>query len=287
MDINRAMHRPWTPPIISRTRLLRERTVVEHVFVGEALRALWCRGVVDVEESLRSEFDAYGYDLVMARGDIVRHIQFKTGKSAKPGDISIALALTDKPSGCVLWIRVSDRLDLGPFFWFGRAPGKKLRPIGDYKSPMRPTRNKLGERPLRKNHRLISGDEFDRFEQMDDVLEARRISGVCPERRRSCHEPARPHSLPDPARAARTHSRRRRAGRHPLPGIFRRDHPQPAHAPRLQPRGRGVSRMVRGGRRALDRAHRAAACSDLDRVADQARVRAEREAEARRHSPPV
>jgi hypothetical protein len=40
------------------------------------LRALWCRGVFDVEV-LRSEFDAHGYDLVMARGRIVRHIQLK------------------------------------------------------------------------------------------------------------------------------------------------------------------------------------------------------------------
>jgi len=30
-------------------------------------------------EVLRSEFDAHGYHLVMARGPIVRHIQFKTG----------------------------------------------------------------------------------------------------------------------------------------------------------------------------------------------------------------
>lgn len=61
---------------------LRER-VVEHVFVGEALRTLWRWGVVNVEV-LRSEFDAHGYDLVMARRRIVRHIQFKTGTSRRP-----------------------------------------------------------------------------------------------------------------------------------------------------------------------------------------------------------
>src|SRR5271155_4726123 len=68
---------------------LRER-VVEHVFVGEALRNLWRRGAVDVEV-LRSEFDAHGYDLVLAHGRIVRHIQFKSGTSKKPGDISVSL----------------------------------------------------------------------------------------------------------------------------------------------------------------------------------------------------
>ena len=64
---------------------LRER-IVEHVFVGEALRRLWQRGVTDVEV-LRSEFDAGGYDLVMSRGKVTRHIQFKSvmveGKAAR------------------------------------------------------------------------------------------------------------------------------------------------------------------------------------------------------------
>jgi hypothetical protein len=55
---------------------LRER-IVEHVFVGDALRRLWQHRVTDVEV-LRSEFDAGGYDLVMSRGRIDRHIQFKT-----------------------------------------------------------------------------------------------------------------------------------------------------------------------------------------------------------------
>jgi hypothetical protein len=94
---------------------------------------------------------------VMARGPIVRHIQFKTGKSAKPDDVSISMALADKPSGCVLWICVSDKLDMGPFFWFGNTPGKPLPPIDAYTSPKRATHKKDGERPLRKTHRLGSG----------------------------------------------------------------------------------------------------------------------------------
>jgi hypothetical protein len=148
---------------------LRER-IVEHEFVGVALRTLWCRGVVDVGV-LRSEFDAHGYDLVMARGRIVRHIQFKTGTSSKPGDVSISMALADKPSGCVVWIRVSDKLDLGPFFWFGGAPGDPLPSLDGYAIPMRATHNKDGERPPRKNHRLIPGNQFQRLETINEVLE--------------------------------------------------------------------------------------------------------------------
>jgi len=51
---------------------LRER-IVEHIFVGDVLRALWRRGILDVE-ILRPEFDAHGYDVVLSRGRIVRHV---------------------------------------------------------------------------------------------------------------------------------------------------------------------------------------------------------------------
>ena len=62
---------------------LRER-IIEHVFVGDALRRLWQRGVTDVEV-LRSEFNAGGYDLVMSYRKIVRHIQLKTtSQTARP-----------------------------------------------------------------------------------------------------------------------------------------------------------------------------------------------------------
>ncbi len=156
---------------------LRER-IVEHLFVGDALRALWCQRVFDVEV-LRSEFDAHGYDLVMARGPIVRHIQFKTGTSAKPGNVSVSMALAEKPSGCVLWIRISEKLELGPFFWFGGAPEQPLPSIEAYSAPKRATHNKDGERPLRKNHRLIPGDQFHRFDKIEDVLKA--LFGNMPE----------------------------------------------------------------------------------------------------------
>jgi hypothetical protein len=148
---------------------LRER-IVEHVFVGDALRTLWGMGVLDVEV-LRSEFDAHGYDLVMARGRIVRHIQFKTGTSRKPGDVSVSQALALKPSGCVIWMRVTAELAIGPYFWFGAAPGEPLPEIDSYANPLRPTRNKEGERPPRKNHRLVPGASFREVVTLTELLE--------------------------------------------------------------------------------------------------------------------
>jgi hypothetical protein len=148
---------------------LRER-IVEHVFVGEALRTLWRRGIVDVEV-LRPEFDAHGYDLVIARGDIIRHIQLKTGTPKKPSDVSIPSSLSEKPSGCVVWIHVSHGLDLGPYFWFGGLPGQPLPAIEDYTVPLRATHNKQGVRPARTNHRLVPKEKFDRLDTIDAVLD--------------------------------------------------------------------------------------------------------------------
>ena len=63
--------------------------IVEHLFVGEILRALWCRGITDVEV-LRSEFDAHEYDIVLARGPVVRHVQLKTQAGGDVGCERIA-----------------------------------------------------------------------------------------------------------------------------------------------------------------------------------------------------
>jgi hypothetical protein len=147
---------------------LREH-IVEHVFVGDALRELWRLGVSDVEV-LRSEFDAHGYDLVMGRGSVVRHIQFKTGSQAKPSRVSVALPLAQKPSGCVIWIAVTKDLRLGPFFYFGGAPGEPLPPIGQYTAPKSTRRRKNGNRSARKNHRVVPTKEFVEVVTMAELL---------------------------------------------------------------------------------------------------------------------
>jgi hypothetical protein len=144
---------------------LRER-IVEHVC--DALRSLWRHGITDVEV-LRSEFDAHGYDLVMARGSIVRHIQFKTGTS-KPRNVSVALALGHKPSGCVVFIKINPALDMGPFYWFGGAPGAALPSVASYPNPTRTTPNKAGEYPVRQNHRELPSVAFEELPSLDNVL---------------------------------------------------------------------------------------------------------------------
>lgn len=137
---------------------LRER-IAEHVFVGDALRTLWQLGIHNVEV-LRSEFDAHGYDLVMARGSVVRHIQFKTSTAKKPSKVSLARVLAEKPSGCAIWMRLDQDLNMGPYFWFGGLPGWPLPAIDGYPNAVRPTRNKESVRPVRADHHEVPGAVF-------------------------------------------------------------------------------------------------------------------------------
>jgi hypothetical protein len=147
---------------------LRER-IVEHVFVGEALRELWQLDVTDVEV-LRSEFDAHGYDLVMCRGAIVRHIQFKASTKRKPPKVSVHRSLYYKPSGCVLWIKVTDELKMGPYYWLGGAPGEPLPPPGVDFRATKGRRNKEGKRQNRPNHVDVPGSNLQSIENLSEVL---------------------------------------------------------------------------------------------------------------------
>jgi hypothetical protein len=132
---------------------LREK-IVEHVFIGDALREFWRSRIVDVE-ILRSEFDAFGYDLVLERGPITRHIQLKAGLN-KPDRVGIAEALATKKSGCLIYIQISGELDLESFYWFGSEPNAPLPTLTRY--PLR--RKTTGARSPRQGHRTLPGTAF-------------------------------------------------------------------------------------------------------------------------------
>lgn len=156
--------------------ILREK-IVEHVFVGDALRRLWQRGVTDVEV-LRSEFDAGGYDLVMSYRKIVRHIQFKSvTQNGRAAAVRISLKLMEKPAGCVIWIVVSPRLELKSFLWLGELPGKPLPDISELKVS-KGRRNREGTRLERPNYRRVPRSRFEHLSTLDAVLD--RLFGPLP-----------------------------------------------------------------------------------------------------------
>jgi hypothetical protein len=149
--------------------VLRER-IVEHVFVGDILRTLWRRGLTDVEV-LRSEFDAHGYDLVMVRGRIIRHIQLKTIlENGKAADVKVSLKLADQPSGCVIWIVIDKDLQFKSYLWFGGLPGLPLPDIRDLKVAKHTKGDAAGIKAERIHHRIVKRNHFKALQSTEEVL---------------------------------------------------------------------------------------------------------------------
>ncbi|WP_051679753.1 hypothetical protein [Pseudorhizobium marinum] len=145
---------------------LREN-IVEHLFVGDALRLLWRKGVVDVE-ILRSEFDAFGYDLVISAGSLVRHVQLKSGTKLKP--VSTARLLAEKPSGCIVFIEINDGLDLLRFHSFSSKAGMPLPDISAFKTAKRTTPKSDGTKPEPMKHVVVPISKFEMHATLDDLL---------------------------------------------------------------------------------------------------------------------
>ncbi|RWA45670.1 hypothetical protein AU476_01145 [Cupriavidus sp. UYMSc13B] len=155
--------------------VLRER-IVEHVFVGDAMRRLWQLGVMDVEV-LRAEFDTSGYDLVMSCGNVIRHIQFKVSLvDGSRGNINVNLKLGQTPSGCVIWLGVTDDLEIADYRWFGGEPGRTLPDITDRAAGRQTRANAQGVKAERQNQRILTKGEFETLGGLDDILD--RLFGI-------------------------------------------------------------------------------------------------------------
>ncbi|MGF6611454.1 hypothetical protein OKW45_006376 [Paraburkholderia sp. WSM4175] len=128
---------------------------------------------------LRSEFDAGGYDLVMSYGPTVRHIQFKVMVAGgKRASVTASLKLMDKPSGCILWIVVTDALDFHSFLWFGNSPGQPLPDLRTLKIATHTKANAEGMKLPRLGQRTVPRSAFTPLASLDDVLE--RLFGPLP-----------------------------------------------------------------------------------------------------------
>ncbi|BDA85466.1 hypothetical protein Sa4125_30080 [Aureimonas sp. SA4125] len=148
---------------------LRER-ILEHSLVADIWRLLWSAGITDVE-ILRSEFDGYGYDLVIAWGVVVRHVQLKAGRLKNPGNFDIATSLADKPSGCVVYLDVDDALEVRAYWYFGAEPGEPMPSLEGYRPARRIGRTAEGVRPDRKNHVRLRGSGFQRLDGLEQLVE--------------------------------------------------------------------------------------------------------------------
>jgi len=146
--------------------------LVEHLFVGELLRHLWCRRIVTVSV-LRPEVDNAGYDIVLTHGGVIRHVQLKcsrAGTSAAGQNINSSLSA--QPSGCVLWMVVDEELRFQHFRWFGGIPGQPLPPLEKYKKARHTKANSQGVKAVRPSIRMIPKSSFTQLPNMGAVIDA-------------------------------------------------------------------------------------------------------------------
>jgi hypothetical protein len=149
-------------------------SILDHIFIGELGRALWCAGVKDFE-ILRGEVDAKGHDLVIECNGIVRHIQLKsTYRGSRVDEVTISLDLQRKRCGCVVWLEFdATNMTLGPYLWLGGAPGDPLPDLGDkvaQHSRARRTVEGARLRSPRPNHRVVKKTRFTRFADVDGLV---------------------------------------------------------------------------------------------------------------------
>jgi hypothetical protein len=134
--------------------------VLEHRFLAEVTSTLWRQGVTDFEV-LQSQVDSHGYDVVIEALGVIRHIQLKAMvHGGKRQAVGVNQRLAAKPSGGVIWMVYDPAtLALGPFYWFGGAPGHRLPELGNRVA--RHTRgNAAGLKAGRPRHRLIAKSRF-------------------------------------------------------------------------------------------------------------------------------
>ena len=149
--------------------------LVEHLFMTDLLQTAWLNGAL-VVEVLRCEADIHGYDLVLGRGDVVRHVQLKSSTdTAKAAYQKVNMALAQKPAGCVVWVRMKElpslgRIDLS-YSFFGGGPHEKLPITNKHKVAKHAKANAKGVKAERPMIRKVSKSEFRPVGGMMELLE--------------------------------------------------------------------------------------------------------------------
>ncbi len=167
------MDRPATSDTAHFLQSSYREALLEHLFIGALLRALWCAGPIRAEV-MKPQVDDAGYDLVVEANGISRHIQLKGSfRGAKTAYQKVHLRLGKKPSGCVIWIVFDpETLELGPFLWFGSSPGRRLPNLSSFKVARHTKGDATGHKAERPMLRVIPKGRFRRLDSIEDVLRA-------------------------------------------------------------------------------------------------------------------
>ncbi|MDF1822272.1 MAG: hypothetical protein P1U64_11890 [Alcanivoracaceae bacterium] len=147
--------------------------LIEHLFIGELLKLSWARGGCTLEVA-SPEVDNSGYDVIAEDLGVVRHIQLKASYiGGRTATQKVHTRLSDKPSGCVIWIYFDEEtLELGPFLYFGSEPGQPLPSLDSLKVARHTRGNQDGYKAERPNIRTLPKGRFEKLNTVEQVYTA-------------------------------------------------------------------------------------------------------------------
>jgi hypothetical protein len=135
--------------------------LLEHLLIGDLLKYSWFHAGANLEVSQPS-IDRSGHDVVLEANGVTRHVQLKSSSSRATTAVQkVHVGLSSKPSGCVIWTRFDpDNMRLGPFMFFGDAPGAPLPSLAGFRTAKHAKGNAEGVKKERPNLRVVSISNF-------------------------------------------------------------------------------------------------------------------------------
>ncbi len=146
--------------------------LIEHLLIGELLKFSWLSKDFTLEIA-KPEVDNSGYDIIAESNGVIRHIQLKAafvGSATASQKIHIALA--KKPSGCVVLVYFSNEtLELGPYYFYGAAPGFPLPSLDHLRIAKHTKGDAGGVKAERPNIRMLNRGQFEKLNTVNDLYE--------------------------------------------------------------------------------------------------------------------
>lgn len=143
--------------------------LIEHIFISELLKRSWIKNDYSLEIS-KPEVDNSGYDIIAESSGVIRHIQLKASHiTSSTARQNIHIKLSQKPSGCIVWVHFNDQLELTSFRFFGDKAGHPLPNLTDFKTAKHTKGNKDGIKNERPQIRIIEKRRFDKPVDIEEL----------------------------------------------------------------------------------------------------------------------
>jgi len=148
--------------------------VLRHAFLAELSCLVWENDPFDSLKISNAEVDDCGYDVVLARGNVVRHVQLKQAHDEKkPQKFSVRVSFATLPGSCL--VVISHALaDLRPtsYAFYGGGPSDEMPYIEAHRTTKASGRRTAdGNRVLRLNYRDAPYSRFKRGLTAKELLD--------------------------------------------------------------------------------------------------------------------